>query len=173
MPRRRSEGELLERRKGNWRHRWGALTVVGVLVAPASAGGAQAPAIAATLSCPVRSGSGRLVCELAVEVRAEATRNGSESRPILRWADALVVRAPDFARPLRSRVSAKLPEEGAARASIAIPLYATSENTGTLEVRARAVLCEGNERCRTASRLVTTAVAVKRAPAEPDPNPRP
>jgi hypothetical protein len=60
---------------------------------------------------------------------------------------------------------ASLPEEGTGRATIAIPLFAREENTGTLRVKARAVLCaeDARERCAPVSREVQASVAVMRA----------
>ena len=113
--------------------------------------------IAARLLCPARTGEGRIVCELTV--------TAPEGR-LLTWSDALVVEAPEFAPPLRERVVAQLPEEGASRVVLALPLLATAENTGTLRVRARAVSCPRTRdaACTTSSRLVTAPVAVKGAP---------
>jgi hypothetical protein len=114
------------------------------------------PRLSVALSCPSRAGKGRIVCELQV-VAPEAH--------ILRWADALVVEAPDFALPLRVRVAGQLAEEGVQRAQIAIPLFATEENTGALRVRARAALCplRTGGACIPSSREVTASVAVVRA----------
>lgn len=137
----------------------GGLACAGTLGGPLGATAvAQGDArIAAELSCPERMGEGRIVCELTV-----AAPEGA----LLSWADALVVEAPDFALPLRSRVVGRLPEEGARQVVIALPLLATAENTGVLRVRARAVVCpEGREAsCVTSSRGLVAPVAVKASP---------
>jgi hypothetical protein len=131
-------------------------------VAPGIAA-AQAPSLTVRLDCPARAGQGRIVCTLDV---------GARSGTVLRWADALVVSAPDFAPPLRSRIVASLPEEGAARVSIAVPLFAREENTGMLRVKARAVVCaEGApESCEPVSRESQASVAVTRAAPGNGPN---
>jgi hypothetical protein len=128
----------------------------------ASRAAADVPSLAVQLDCPSRAGQGRIVCVLEI-----SSRPGS----VLRWADALVVSAPEFAPPLRSRRVASLPEEGAGRTTIAIPLFAREENTGTLRVKARAVVCaEGaRERCAPVSRETQASVAVMRAAPEGGP----
>lgn len=131
--------------------------VVLLLAGEGFAGAREEPLqrLSARLACPTRAGAGRIVCQLTVTAPPGV---------VLRWADVLVVRAPEFARPLRSRVAASLPEEGAAETQIAVPLFATTENTGTLEVRARAVVCpeDSTTRCLTRTRQVAGAVAVTR-----------
>src|SRR5690606_28311027 len=83
-----------------------AVMLLGCALGMARRGAAQEPEpprLSATLSCPPRAGQGRIVCELHLE---------APSGHRLRWADALVVEAPEFALPLRARVTASLPEEG-------------------------------------------------------------
>lgn len=85
----------------------------------------------------------------------------------LRWVDALVVQAPEFALPLRARVTAPLPEEGQGSAVLSIPLFANAENTGELRVQGRAVVCPAQGTCSSVRRDVTASVAVLRgAPPE-------
>jgi hypothetical protein len=106
-----------------------------------------------TLSCAHRSSPGRVVCELELEVTS-----GS-----LVWADLVVVEAPDFAPPLRSRVG---PGEARAttndRIRLPVALVAHEEGTGRLAVRGRAVRCSESESGRTCvpESLVTTARVV-------------
>lgn len=115
----------------------------------------EAARLTAQLVCPERQGKGRVVCELAL--------TAPEGR-LLRWADGLVVEAPKFALPLRARVTGKLPEGGASEVKIAVPLLATGEDdTGTLRLRARAVVCL-RESCVTLAREVSCAVVVRRDP---------
>jgi len=116
----------------------GALLAALTLSAPATA---RAPALAAVLTCDPITGPGRVLC--SVEVRGLRTAR-------MAWADALVVAAPEFARPLRSRVAAPRLEPSSKSARIALALVATGEGRGTLRVRARAVLCQpraGGELC--------------------------
>lgn len=108
----------------------------------------------AKLSCPPPAGPGRIVCELT----ARATEG------TLVWSDALVVRAPAFARPLRSRFVAQLgsPASGAgARAKLA--LVASEAGEGKLELLARGVICrEGSagEWCGPVQAAVTVELRV-------------
>ena len=87
----------------------------------------------ARLSCLPAFAPGRIVCELT----AHATVGK------LVWSDALVVRAPAFARPLRSRIVAQL---GAARAPggawAKLALVASESGAGKLELLARGVICQ-------------------------------
>ncbi len=135
-----------------------ATWVVRFGIAPRAAA-ADVPSLAVQLDCPARAGQGRIVCMLEL-----SSRPGS----VLRWADALVVSAPDFAPPLRSRRVASVPEEGTGRTTIASPLFAREENTGTLRVKARAVVCaEGaRESCSPVWREAQASVAVMRAAPE-------
>jgi len=87
----------------------------------------------ASLSCQPAAGPGRILCELTTR----ATRGK------LVWSDALVVRAPDFARPLRSRVVAQLGTPGApGSGSAKLALVASSPGAGKLELLARGVICQ-------------------------------
>lgn len=106
-------------------------------------------------SCPPRAGAGRIVCQVTVMARPQ---------DLLRWADVLVVEAPSFALPLRARVVASLPEQGAREVQLAVPLFGTAEKTGTLELRVRAVVCaEGSQtRCDAVTRELRTTVVVTR-----------
>lgn len=141
----------------------GVACAAAVLFAPiARSASADVPVLALRLECPTRAGKGRIVCTLEVEAR--------EGR-VLRWADALVVSAPEFAPPLRSRISASLPDEGAVRAGIPIALFARGENTGVLRVKARAVVCLQSSRdaCVPETRVIEAPVAVTRdAGARPE-----
>ena len=111
---------------------------------------AEGPLFQASLSCPPAAAPGRIVCELVT--RATAGK--------LVWSDALVVRAPVFARPLRSRFVAQLgatPATGEASAKLA--LVATEVGDGKLELLARGVIChEGpaGEWCGPVRAAVTT-----------------
>ena len=87
----------------------------------------------ASLSCQPAVGPGRILCELTTR----ATRGK------LVWSDALVVRAPAFARPLRSRFVAQLGAPAASGGAWAkLALVATNPGEGKLELLARGVICQ-------------------------------
>jgi hypothetical protein len=86
----------------------------------------------ASLSCQPPAGPGRIVCELTARASAGT----------LVWSDALVVRAPAFARPLRSRFVVQLGSGAAASgASARLALVASQAGVGKLEIVARGVIC--------------------------------
>ena len=104
-----------------------------LLAAPAWAD-SRPTALDGGLECQPEGGSSRLVCNVTYRT----------SRGRIVWADALVTRAPAFARPLRARVTAAVePDGAAARAGIA--LVPSARGSGKLEVRARAVICAAKE----------------------------
>ena len=93
---------------------------------------AEPPALQAQLTCERAAGPGRILCELRTSARSGR----------LVWSDALVLRAPPFAPPLRSRCVAKL--ESAATpgtASAKLALVASAPGQGQLELLARGVVC--------------------------------
>jgi hypothetical protein len=108
-----------------------------------------------TLGCQPALDSGRIVCH--VDYR-------SSSRGLLVWADALVVEAPPFVRPLRARAPAVVEADGAkARAGLAF--VPSSGGSGKISVRARLVSCgrgagEDLERCRPSERELETTLVV-------------
>lgn len=119
---------------------------------------ADPPALAADLSCERVAAPGRVVCQL--------TANATSGKLV--WSDVLVVRAPGFARPLRSRVVAAASEPGVAAAKLA--LVATEPGSGTLEVLLRGVVCRAGpsgESC--ASEVLAASAAVEVGPAAPPP----
>ena len=73
---------------------WLGSMLASLASAPSAAG--ESEGISAKLACRPERSPGRVLCELSV-----AARGGR-----LEWADALVVSAPEFARPLQSRVGA-------------------------------------------------------------------
>ena len=86
----------------------------------------------ASLSCQPAAGPGRILCEL----QTRATHGK------LVWSDALVIRAPAFARPLRSRLLAQLGAPAAAGGAWAkLALVASEAGQGKLELLARGVVC--------------------------------
>jgi hypothetical protein len=129
------------------------------------AAGAE-PELDARVACAPAVGPGRIVCELSA-----AASSGK-----LVWVDALVVKAPAFARPLRSRVVAPLAASGdLGTASAKLALVAAELGQGTLDVLVRGVVChEGpsGEHCAPAQARVSAAVEVGQ-PAPPVPVPVP
>lgn len=114
-------------------------TLLAVALAAPAARGDAAGALAATASCERRATKGRVVCDVEVE--------SADAR--IAWADVLVVAAPPFAPPLRSRVGvAEARVRTDRRVRIPVALLATGLGKGKLVVRARAVLCRAREAAR-------------------------
>jgi hypothetical protein len=106
----------------------------GLLLAPAGTAAAPAgpPGLSVRLECQRRPTPGRVLCEAELELASG----------LLRWADVLVVSAPEFARPLRSRVGpSALFMKTEQRQRLQLALAATEIGQGTLTIRARAVFC--------------------------------
>lgn len=121
---------------------------------------ADDPLLSARVACAPVAGPGRIVCQLDV-----AASSGK-----LVWVDALVVQAPPFARPLRSRIVLQVGSTGAlGTASAKLALVATGLGKAELQVRVRGVLCrEGanGESCGPELAPVSAVVEVgQRAPA--------
>ena len=108
-----------------------------------TAAGADEPVLRGELSCRPEPAPGRVLCELKYAV-------GGGARLV--WADALVTAAPDFARPLRSRVTPeRFAQASGAERKLSLAFVASKLGVGKITVRARAVLCQGEgagERCR-------------------------
>jgi hypothetical protein len=138
--------------------------LLAMLALPASAG-AQQQAVAAVLACAPREGKGRVLCELSLNVAAGR----------LTWADLVVERAPEFARPLRSRVSGRAAAERSGR-SMRLPfaLMAERPGQGLLVIQARAVTClevassagGPGQSCSASLQRVETAVRVSQTGGE-------
>jgi hypothetical protein len=107
------------------------------------------------LSCRPEAAPGRVLCELKYSVSPRAR---------LTWADALVTAAPEFARPLRSRVAPeRFGPSGVAERKLSLAFVAARPGVGPITVRARAVVCEGqgeSERCRPRTEEVRTEIRV-------------
>jgi hypothetical protein len=129
------------------------------------AAGAE-PALDARVVCAPAIGPGRIVCEFSA-----AAPSGK-----LVWVDALVVKAPAFARPLRSRVVAPLAASGErGTASAKLALVASELGQGTLDLLVRGVVCQegpSGEHCAPLQARVSAAVNVGQ-PAPPQPVPVP
>jgi len=119
---------------------------------------ADANALVARLSCQRAAVPGRVLCELTTK----------PSSGKLVWSDALVVHAPGFARPLRSRFVVQLgagAEPGAAWAKLA--LVASGSGQGQLELLARGVVCPdpaAGEPCKAVALPVSALVEVGPTP---------
>lgn len=135
------------------RRTWLEVTVAW-LVASGAAAAEPAP-VTFVLSCRPEAAPGRVLCEL---------RCSADPGSRLAWADALVTRAPDFARPLRARVTPeRFKEATAAERKLSLAFVAASSGVGTVTVRARAVVCRGEgegESCRPDSRELTAELRV-------------
>jgi hypothetical protein len=137
------------------------LGLLAVLLGLALSGPVRADVnrLEAHLSCQRAAGPGRVLCELTTK----------PSSGKLVWSDALVVRAPSFARPLRSRFVAQLgagSEPGAAWAKLA--LVASEPGQGQLELLARGVVCHdpgAGESCKAVVLPVSALVEVGQGPS--------
>jgi hypothetical protein len=133
---------------------WRALVVV-CAVAYAAPAAAEEP-LSAVVDCPRRATPGRIVCEVELEV----------ARGYLAWGDVLVLEAPGFAPPLRSRLgSSAVIMRHERRMRLRLALAATAAGEGRLRVRARAVSClkkhgEQLENCRPLRGEAATTVSV-------------
>jgi hypothetical protein len=107
-----------------------------LLFAPLLAGAADAAAraIEVTLTCERKPAKGRVICDVEIE-----TATGR-----IAWADVVVVEAPAFAPPLRSRVAmADARSRAERRVRIPVAFVATAQGRGSVGVRGRAVVCSG------------------------------
>ena len=108
------------------------------------------------LRCERAAGPGRILCELTIDAPLGK----------LVWSDALVVRAPAFARPLRSRFVAQLGTAAGAEVGWAkFALVASESGQGQLELLARGVVCHrsaAGEWC--APRVVSVTAQVEVTP---------
>jgi len=131
-----------------------SVAALPALAAPAAAPVAAAPReLSVRLECQRRPTPGRVLCEAELELASG----------VLRWADVLVVAAPDFARPLRSRVGPNaLFMKTERRQRLQLALAATQLGRGTLRVRARAVQCPdaSGRDCRALVHEAETTVSV-------------
>jgi hypothetical protein len=101
-------------------------------------GGARAFSLAAEVSCDLLPGPGKVQC--LVRVRPVGGR--------LEWSDAIVLSAPPFAPPLRTRLAVgDTKRNDAEGADFSLALAATGDGVGELKVLARATVC-GDGGCR-------------------------
>jgi hypothetical protein len=95
-------------------------------------GGAPTVSLVTEMNCDPLPGPGKVQCVVRV-------------RPVggaLRWSDAIVLAAPPFAPPLRTRVAAgDAKRNDAEGADFSLALAATGDGVGELKVLARATVC--------------------------------
>jgi hypothetical protein len=112
--------------------------------------GGQDPAIGAAAKCDPIPGPGKIHCTVR-----ERAIGGKFS-----WGDVIVLSAPPFAPPLRTRVAAgDASRSDAEGADFELALAATGDGSGELRVRARAVVC-GEAGCRPVRADVSARVTV-------------
>jgi hypothetical protein len=113
------------------------------------------PDLSTRLSCEPIPAPGRVRCALQLAVPSDLR---------LSWVDALVVAAPAFARPLRSRVAQRKLTGQEGKAEVHLALLASSTGRGTLTVRGRAVVCPrtGPGACRPVSSAASVELLVGR-----------
>ena len=113
------------------------------MLAASGGAGAEEAGVRAELSCRPEAAPGRVLCEL---------RYMANQGMRLTWVDALVKSSPDFARPLRSRVTPeRFKEAGQGERKLTLAFVASKDGVGVVAVQARAVVCSGpraQERCR-------------------------
>jgi len=116
---------------------FGLLVPLRGRVARADAG-ARAFSLAAEVTCDPLPGPGKVQCLVRV-------------RPVggsLVWSDAIVLSAPPFAHPLRTRVAVgDAKRNDAEGADFSLALAATGDGVGELKILARATVC-GDGGCR-------------------------
>ncbi len=133
---------------------WVLLVACITLGKPARA--AEPVAVRALLVCRPEVAPGRVLCELTV----------APVGPVrLVWGDALVTRAPAFARPLRARVTPGRfgSGTGSGERRLGLAFVASENGAGPVTLLARVVLCEGDperERCFAQSLAVTAELRV-------------
>lgn len=151
-----------------WGIGWYVLLLVCSAAWPVSANEAHVQdSVQAELRCVPRIGKGRVLCDVDITVKAGR----------ITWADAIITKAPDFAPPLRDRVSMReASERSGTHLRLPFALIAQDLGTGQLTIKARAVWCkvtssqEGRsvprELCTSVSRTVSAAVVAAASPAQ-------
>lgn len=132
-----------------------ALTFALGFVLLAGSAAAAEPGVKAELACRPEAAPGRVLCELKFAAQPGAR---------LVWADALVISAPDFARPLRARIAPeRFKGAGTGERKLSLGFLAAQTGVGRVVVKARAVVCRGEgeqERCSPESQDVSAEVRV-------------
>jgi hypothetical protein len=112
--------------------------------------GKEMPTLHAEASCEALPGPGKVVC--VVRERPVAGK--------LKWGDVIVLSAPPFAPPLRTRAAVgDATRSDAEGADFSLALAATGEGRGTLRVLGRGVVC-GEGGCRPCQAEATARVVV-------------
>ncbi len=137
--------------------RSGARQLCSMLALALLCGAARGDAslLVAGLSCAKLDAPGRILCDLHA--------NAPSAKLV--WADALVVAAPEFARPLRSRVALQL-LAGTSQASAKLALVGARPGKGELAVLVRGVVCRATssgEVCHPEQQRVSTELEVSAA----------
>jgi hypothetical protein len=133
--------------------------LVLLLFAWAGEGGAAAvePALLAEAACDPAPGPGKIHCTVR-----QRPKGGKWT-----WGDVIVVSAPPFAPPLRTRVAAgDASRSDADGADFALALAATADGSGELRVLARAIVC-GSSGCRPVRAEASAKVVVGAQPGTP------
>lgn len=123
-----------------------------LLLPGAPRGDVRPPVLSASMQCDRAPEPGRVRCTIEAEV----------SQPLrIRWSAAEIVAVPEFTTPLRVRLGkADMISEEPGRVRFAFALAAKTTGRGALRARVRAVVCEGELRCRPEERAVESAVVV-------------
>ena len=116
----------------------------------AGADGGAGVSLLTEVSCDPLPGPGKVQCVVRV-------------RPVggaLRWSDAIVLSAPPFAPPLRTRLAVgDAKRNDAEGADFSLALAATADGVGELKVRGRGAVC-GDGGCRPVQAEGVARVAV-------------
>jgi hypothetical protein len=108
------------------------LSALAILAALPAAGATGAPRLDVSASCERKATKGRVLCDVEFEV--------PDGR--IAWADVVVVQAPQFAKPLRSRVGVlDARSRTDRRIHIPVAFIARDQGRGTVAFRGRAVVC--------------------------------
>jgi hypothetical protein len=115
---------------------------------------AQEQVLEAEATCDAAAGPGKIHC-----IVRERPKGGKWT-----WGDVIVISAPAFAPPLRTRVAAgDASRNDAGGADFALALAATGDGSGELRVLARAVIC-GDSGCRPVRAEASAKVVVGAPP---------
>lgn len=116
---------------------------------------AEANAVRAVLRCIPRTGKGRVLCDLDLDVTTGR----------LTWADLIIIKAPSFALPLRDRVGMReATERSATHLRLPFALIAQDAGEGQITIKSRAVWCRPTtgtqESCNAVTKTASGSVTV-------------
>ena len=126
------------------------LALSAFLVAALAAHPARAEEVEASAQCEPAAAPGRVHCEVVVKPGSGRS---------VRWAEVQLVRASAFLVPLKGRLGPREAEVKDEVWRFPFALAAREKGAGEVEVRVRAVACEG-ERCAPIDQLVVASVKV-------------